>query len=802
MEKKKEKKKSDLRFVSIILPTIISSLVCLFLITLIVLEPLLIDPCKRLWFSSFDVSNIVVSLLPAIVTIISISLQIHDDSVFDVKIRKYQSIRTCIHFDLLQMVLISIAGFILQMISTILYRPFTSVVLAGVAGAYSLWFAISELPILMKNERTIIRILRGFLVKNAKNLQFENEVFDDAIKNYISTRGIKEAFYNLRSRSISDDALLFQLLNKQNDYLSACSEAVSCYKNNPYMAGNCADLTTILPNIYNNISDLCNLNDEFNYSIYDKEGQSVYLLARLCYLTKKLSKTASFSEETTIDRFKRILLHYHWRSDKTKTPPFINNFIITMVDWNLIEKKGSLWFFKALRDNDYPSFHFDFANDQLIFLSVMLSCFVFNSIHVGSDRKEQIDSFMNEETQGLNSDGTPLRKKIVSSIDAIFSDGRDNSVLNSLKAVLEIGMSLREHAFDIYPGGMKMVTVDDSVEFSVDLLVKYWFEILLFHEYAAFDVEETYRYLNELPNRHKEVLKRVIEDRLLIDDHKMNNSMKTPFFDFVYGGSMHKTEEPNVSLVKALIKFKDNFNESKYDVEHRPIGIETIKAIKAKEDELIGECISSFNTERKIDKKLFEEYSKNIRLEGENDELIELLGVSLKGLSNEINYIISKGIACKVDRIQRDSYSYTESQVNKILELGPELSNDIWGLELSCNEEQLKKRALLNIENAEYLPRFSFAKRGAVNFKVEYNNLTSMPRKATDAEINQIIDKEYIPINGLYSFSRYKGSKSGSFLVTREELFERIRDRIVFVPIVIRVAVEVDKKRILVFKNK
>ena len=289
---------------------------------------LIIEPYFNLCLKFSDYTNIIVSLLPAVITIISISLQIHDDSIYNVKIRDYQNIRTSIHFNLLLMVIVSIFTFIFELATCVFHRPLTSIVLALIAAFYSLLFAITELPILMKSEKTIHRIIRSFLIKNKENLLNENSIFDKAIKNFVLIRGVKEAFNKLRSKDIKDDFLLFLLLSRQNQFLSDYIDYIKAYKENIFVKYNGINIVDVLPNIYSSISDLTDLNDSFNYLIYDKDGQNIYLLTRLSFLVNSLNNELSLSEDKAVEWFKRILLHYHWRNEKNIHSPFFNNYIL------------------------------------------------------------------------------------------------------------------------------------------------------------------------------------------------------------------------------------------------------------------------------------------------------------------------------------------------------------------------------------------------------------------------------------------------------------------------------------------
>ena len=119
----------------------------------------------------------------------------------------------------------------------------------------------------------------------------------------------------------------------------------------------------------------------------------------------------------------------------------------------------------------------------------------------------------------------------------------------------------------------------------------------------------------------------------------------------------------------------------------------------------------------------------------------------------------------------------------------------------SANNEQRLKLGEIKIENNELLPQGAFALDGALSINITFINEESNPRFANDAEINFIIENEYVATNGLYTFSKYKGATNGNFFVTREELFNIIRDRVVIVPIVMGIKAEIESSKIMYFKE-
>lgn len=737
-------------------------------------------------------ANIIVSLLPAIVTIISISLQLHDDRIFNIKIRDYQKLRKN-HFNLLHMVLVTSIIFAIELVVQILSKPITAITISAIAFIYAIIFSIFELPILMKNENAAIRIIKSNLNNQSKLTQEESDIYENALKNYIVERGIKDAFSKLNNFSIKDNELLDFLLSKYNDFLVNYINNATVYKENDFLNDNEEDALTVLNSCFKNISDLLDINNYFNYLIFDKDGMNVYHLTRLTFSTHKLSSLLDYDNE--IPRLKRIMNFYYWRKDRKVVPALFVNYISVMMVHSICN--GEDWFLKAYRDFDYSSFFSDIPENIMDYFLLMLICYVVNSRYVSPDNKKLIYNLINERKGGLNASGFSWKDTIARSIE---NHNDPDMLLFALKDFLALSKKLKENSCDIIPDTLSTFSYDDNTHFSVGLIIDYWFQILLFHPYLYFDHKSALVFLKELPIEDGDIIAKVIENRFA--DYRVDNSgaKPTPFFDILFDPIAKKS---NKTLEDVLNEFLTFHNSRVYEKDHHRLTNDILISLKKQEDEAVKNCLSSYTLNKDIKFEENDVVSRNIWLEGEKEDFTSLLDLYLKELKFSINQVIINTL--KHDNVVTlfDGTNYPSNVIEKIIKFKPEtMGKHEWKLNYSCSTEQVEQLKIDDIERVDYIPKGMFAKKNAISINIEYCEKASDPRFATNEEINNIIDTEYVATNGLYTFSQYKGIKNGSFFVTREELFSKLKDRIIIVPLVLKIKVVSDKEKIVYFESK
>ena len=737
-------------------------------------------------------ANIIVSLLPAIITIISISLQIHGDTIFNVKIRDYQKLRNN-HYNLLHMVLITSFLFAIELMVQILNKSFSAIVISSVVFVYSIIFTILELPILMKSESSAIMIIKKYIKTKRHYSQSESNVFDRLLKNFIIERGIKFVFFELRNKSIKDNNLLGCLLTNQNEFLYKYLNNILVYKKNNYLNDNEEDALFVLKSCFKNLNDLLDLNDEFNYLIFDNSGTNIYHLASLTYCTHKLAAILNYENE--VSNLKRILNLYFWRKDRNDVPTLYINYIATMLAGTLTT--GEDWFAKAYRDYDLSPIFADIPEYSLDYLLLMIICFILNSKHILTETKELILSVINEPRKGLNSIGNSWKDMIAKTIE---NYNYPEKLFFAVEDMMKLSEKLKEHTCDIFPGRVTLFSYDDNVHFSKELVIDYWLQIFLNHPYFYYDKSEIYSFLVNLPVERGDIIAKVFENRYLYNNIQSEKSGSTPFFDLLFDS---RSKKKNLTLENALKDFVAYHNSKMYGKNHQPLSNVILNQLKKQEDKAVFDCISKYSLNKNLAFEPDDIFSRNIWLEGENGDFSSLLDLYLKELNFGVNRIIENILKKKIKINLFDGSNYPDSVITQIIDFKPDLMGEHeWRLKYSCNKEQCDLIDIKNIDSLEFLPNGMFAKNNSISINIMYCSDASTPRFATDEEINNIIDAEYIATNGLYTFSQYKGLNSGSFFVTREDLFAKLKDRIIVVPLILKISVNVDKEKILYFEPK
>ena len=739
--------------------------------------------------------DIVAVLLPAVITIISISLQMQDEMILGVSIKNLSSIRTGIHYSLLHMIIIAIAVFSFELVTQIFGLPISALIVDILAILLSLLFSVFELPLLMKSERSAKRIIRKAFIAydgdvDKTNSQQGNGILSEAVSFLLINRGIKSTFKDLKNNKMKDSILLDILLTKQDSLLYELNDSLEISKNNPFITFESENnILTVLNTSYRNLFELMDLSDDFNYLLFDKSGLETYQLTRPTFKLHKASSLLNIKFEKEASNYHSIILNYFFDIKGANHSTLYNNYLSIMSCYSLVE--GDPWFAKLIRDFDYSPIYFDPDKYTIIYFLTIYSCFVINSKYINERIKNNVLLFLNEKSRGLNSDGDSWLYKFKKTVENFHSA---SIVFEVLKSLLSFCSSVKDHSYDIAPKLMSVYSYDDSTHFGKELIIDYWLQIIVYHPYFYYDENECLEFFNSLDDDLKRDFVGNLERRWLANDTIKNNK-ETPFFDFVFGDSQTK-RKPNDELVKAFVKIKNSYCQKAYEASFEPANEETLTKIKQSINEAVPTVLSKFKLDSSITLEEEREFSFNLRLEG--DDILSLLKVYLgrlsDGLANVSRDLISKNAVHYIFK----NYKYSKEDVDKIIELRPSYSGQISHLAYSCNEEQSKIIKEMQIEKLFYLPNNSFVKEGAVKINIEYKIDETVPRFLSEKELEEIIDKEYVQTNGLYRFSNYK-TYEGSFLVTKDHLKELLRERIIFGPIVFKMKAITKKEEVLVF---
>lgn len=147
-----------------------------------------------------------------------------------------------------------------------------------------------------------------------------------------------------------------------------------------------------------------------------------------------------------------------------------------------------------------------------------------------------------------------------------------------------------------------------------------------------------------------------------------------------------------------------------------------------------------------------------------------------------------------------DGYKLTEQQIRLIEKFKPNKHSSLNGLIYNSADEMKIIRDDIPLIKSEWLPFNLYFKDSAIKINAKYDDEHSDIRFLKDEEIDNIIDNEYQLINGLYRFSEFSNDTTRSFLVTRDELKQLLKSRIMYAFVVFKAKVVVDKEKCLWFK--
>ena len=262
--------------------------------------------CPFNYYKDNDAQMLLV-LLPFVITIVSISLTLTSDKIENISMFEFRKLRSKFYFSFTEMMVITLLLFTLYFISvhTKLYISTLFVEISSII--YSFIFALQELPLLEKNKNYISRIIQKYfsLKTNDTFNKYKLKVLKDSSLKVvlISTlfdNGLKDAYFNLKvnnSFSIKNKNILDTLMDLNTtaliDSISYSKTSLS-NKDNSYFI----DITLIINKTFSNIKDILSFRNDFDLTIIydDKEFQSYDYVADFIIKLRNLCSFYNFMD--------------------------------------------------------------------------------------------------------------------------------------------------------------------------------------------------------------------------------------------------------------------------------------------------------------------------------------------------------------------------------------------------------------------------------------------------------------------------------------------------------------------------
>jgi len=749
-----------------------------------------------------DISNtsiavdVVIVLLPTIITVVSIVLSLTREKIYGVTFNDFNRLRGFWFYSFIHMVGCLIAIFSLFTICSV-FNLFASVYLIdAVAVFYSAYFSIQEIPVLIGNKTRIGKILKNrYKKRDTSDLlgrQETEKILIRVIENIILTEGLKTAYKTLSDKKDKkyNGTLLNNLLDIQNRYFWDANDDIEFIKSNINGAYRGIDISIAIENGFNNLRDLLKFDNDFDYKNIVSEEDETYQLTRSLFSLYRICESSKLvdKENKKLKDIANCILYQRYASDKDKTKPY--SFIALMAISTL--PAGETWFLKSLRDGDSSAFSLFSLNEQPIglFLSILIAYI----IKVFPVNAKKLDTFINEPILGLNNDGRSWKQHLEMSIERANA----TELKNSLRSLLQIYNSIKSSYFEnvfIKENG----AIHDYYGFTKDYIFNAWIEMILFSYCFQLSAEEVQKEIESLSDNEKEMLAYCLPKRW-IQNGKLKIDSKLEFLS-IFGDENYKVAETwhNNKIIDVFVDFHNKFFKKKIDdkILETSDDLLSIKErlitpfSKMQKDELFDEHIDLSN------EKLF---SYSIRIDGY--EITSLVDSYSRSLENSISFSVRKMIldaSTKEDIVETDNYEFNESLIAKIKQLNPSFMSE--NNYLVYDNEHKRDFQHLQIAKSSVLPSNFFGRAGSVSFNIQLDDEKTIVRRLTNDEIEKVIEKEYSLVNGLYKCSEYGNDETRSILVTKDELITYISKKIIFAVLVFKVKIVLKDGEYLIVKR-
>lgn len=770
------------------LKNIFDTMVLISLATLFILEL-----CKivKLNFNNKLVFDIIVVLLPATITIVSISLSLTKEKICGVYLNDFIKLRSKSVYSFPHMVLIMSISIALYTVFYMLSATMTIVLLDFFAFCYSIIFLIQEIPVLIQDKKRLNKIIRYaydninktelFLIQNETNTLYR------VIQYIVLNDGIVTAFNSLkknRGREIKkyNSKLVEHLLSIQNDYFMETTDDIEVLTMNLNGEYKNIELIKAINNAYSNVEivlsnkDIIESDEDFNTNIISHLIKSIFALHRLCNSLK--------IEEKETNKLKIItssILLANYSVNKRQKSMYTFALIMSVITLN----DGDIWFIKQLRDNNLCSTALFFLDKCTLglFISIFISHILGGNI-INDEKKAEITAFLNEPAEGLNSYGISWNRLLANQIEFTSS----KLLTNSLTKLINIYRLVNPTQFTPFRSG---ATFDISQNFDEGAIINAWLEIILFMRSYNIDLVDFKNVIATLNQDAKSKLIDTLSQKWIVDNG-LNEKYQTSFLNYF---NFHKVPINENYCNKEFIEYLANYRKDYYmnkvmrEISNADTDVKKMKSlIKEKFDKMERE--NEF-LDDKID--LMSENSFSFKWQLENKNLNELLSQYLDQLPDLFSMAFKKEIQSAISPNLIENYKLTDEQFKEIYDFNPDKRSHFYGLINNSSDELSKIEKSVCLSESKILPFNFYFKDGAIKINIEYDEESSDIRFLNDDEVNNIIDTEYQVVNGLYRYSEFSKDVTKSFLVTREELKNFLSEEIIYVLIVFKKKIVIDK---------
>lgn len=768
------------------------------IVGIFVITAIIFDLIFKSYLDSFQsiTSDIIIVLLPLVVTILSITVSMSREPIYGIENTDFRKLRGNKIYNFFDMMILTI--FIVTLFSVVNVFNFVITVwtLSIISIVYSIIFLNQEIPILIRDDKKIKKVIRNNIHKNIKEITLEvlpNEVsMLIALQNLLLTEGVISAYKVLETNNRErNQVYIDKLLSLQNEYLFGyidnhtlvIESLTSKYKN--------IEILQAIDTAIKNINDIIGLNEQLNVlEIYGDE-EHFYHITRSLFSLHRILTELKFDKKFE-NEFSGIIINMFMKIKFGKTSESINRFLYKILNAMVINtvSKNELWFLEILRDSSFGDTFSVYGSDEyMAFISIYLYYLVKLENRVPEDFKKKIEDFINQPARGLNSNGESWAQIFKNKLNYMKSE-EIYTILPKMLLIFECNSNSYTW-FDPPFHGARWSSINGNHTFSRELIMNWWIGYILsnsnLHAHALNN--ETMLQLPELKKKNADIFA-VELNRNWFEDDKLKIGSILPIAEFY--GVKEKVERymERSELVASLRNFKNDqlkkqiINEIQ---EHQvtPDALEKHKRVLSeglkkaiKEFPALDTSIDLSNEKQKYFGILFDTRWSEALVKSYAEKMPESLSRLIYDDFSE-NELIKQ--------IKNEIKEYDVDTLEKVVRFEPTARYAyVYGFNAADEKHKLIEEInKIPIGEKLWLPHDLFIRNKAITANFEYLESESFVRKLTLDEINIIVDRDYKLVNGLYKYVEgANGDKS--ILLSREELIKIVSDQFFYACIVFK----------------
>lgn len=323
-------------------------------------------------------------LLPFVITIVSISLTLTSDKIENISMFEFRNLRSKFYFSFTEMMIITLFLFTFYFTSIHLKLYISTLLIEISSIIYSFIFALQELPLLERNNKYITKVIRKYF-SHITNGSFNKLLFktlnDSSLKIVLTSilfnNGLKNTYFKLKvNDSHSNKNILDTLMDLNETALmdsTSYSKTSLSNKDNSYFI----DISLVIDKTFSNIKEILSFRDDFDLTIIydDKKFQSYNYVANFIIKLRNLCSFYNFIDlfnnqfDGLFIELNRKLIDKKDEKYKTYKNKVINKIILRTVLYK------DYWFANSLMNFQKKNSLF---NDEIFYLifyiSVLFKC--------------------------------------------------------------------------------------------------------------------------------------------------------------------------------------------------------------------------------------------------------------------------------------------------------------------------------------------------------------------------------------------------------------------------------------------